>query len=252
MCCAHFNINIAFPHTVLASCGLEVTPVAVFPFDDEYGGQEAIQGDITSTLSAVDKTQGPSGKENGALMLRGTPQSYIEIPANERLDIRRSITILCNLYPITGKLAPIVNYKPDGQGVQIWTDGVQNGKGVLTARFNHRSLMRTQFLTSAVLNLNQWNFIGASYDYGTGAAALWHDGRAVLKTNIGSLIELATQFAIRIGSLSVTQLSQYEGKISCLQFYSSVLTQQQVKAARDACTYGRQSKRLDIWSYTYT
>ena len=215
-----------------------MTPVAVFPFDEVYGGQDAIQGDITSILSSVDKTQGPSGEENGALMLHGAPKSYIEIPANKRLDVRWSITILCNLYPITGGLAPIVNYKPDGQGVQIWTNGVQNGKGVLTARFNQRSLMRTQFLTSTVLNLNQWNFIGASYDYVTGAATLWHDGRAVLNTNIGASIELATQFAIRIGSLIVTHLGGYEGKISCLQFYSTVLTGEQVKAARDACNYG--------------
>jgi hypothetical protein len=225
--------------TVLASHGLAVTPVAVFPFDDEYAGLEAIQGEITSTLSAVDKTQGPDGKEHGALMLRGTPLSFIEIPANQRLDVRTSITILCYVYPITGKLGPLVNYKPDGHGVQIWTNGVQNGKGALTARFNRRSLTRTNFLTTTVLDLNQWNFIGASYDYVTGEAALWHNGREALKDNIGSGIELATQFAIRIGSLSVSGLSEYQGKIACLQFYSTVLTQEQIKAAEDACKYGK-------------
>ncbi|KAK3752814.1 hypothetical protein QZH41_016346, partial [Actinostola sp. cb2023] len=228
-----------FMLSVLASCGLPVTPVAVFPFDEEYGGEEAINHEIQATLTGVDKTTGPNGEKNGGLMLRGNSESYIEIPNTDRgkLDISKSITILAFIRPITADLGPILNYKPDGHGVQIWTNGRDNGKGILTVRFNKRNLALSQFVSKNVLNLKEWNFIGASYDYDTEMASLWHDGRKVLSTKLRSphQLELATQFPIRLGTLTTSGLGAFEGVIACLQLYSTVLTQAQIEAAREAC-----------------
>ncbi|KXJ22032.1 hypothetical protein AC249_AIPGENE3485 [Exaiptasia diaphana] len=118
------NINVAEcqqKRKVLASCGLSVKPVAVFPLDGEYGGEEAIHNDIKAKLTGVSTIQGPDGKQDGGYMLHGKPGSYIEIPNSERgkLDISKSISILAFIRPITANLGPILNYKPDGHGVQF-------------------------------------------------------------------------------------------------------------------------------------
>lgn len=235
-------INI-FIFPVLASCGLPVSPVAVFPFNGEYRGEEAIKNQIQAKQRGVATTQGPDGKQDGGIMLHGHSGSYIEIPNTNRgeLDISKSISIVAFIRPITADFGPILNYKIDGHGVQIWTQGRSNGKGILTARFNKRNLLElSESVSKPVLNLKQWNFIGASYDHINNMVSLWHDGRKVLSTKLRSsdTIELATQFPIRLGTLEIG-LGSYKGGISCLQFYSTVLTQDHINAARDACMPGK-------------
>lgn len=227
--------------SVLASCGLPVSPVAVFPFNSDYGGKEAINHQIQAKLVGVDTITGPDGIQNGGLMLHGRTDSYIEIPNSEGgvLDIKKSITILAFIRPITADFGPVVNYMINGHGVQIWTSGRSNGKGAITARFNRRDLGMSESVLSNMLTLKEWNYIGASYDYNTGTASLWHNGSEVLKTNIQSgMSELATQFPVRLGAVEMG-LGSYEGGVACLQFYSTVLTAEQVKAAKDACLRGK-------------
>lgn len=226
---------------VLASCGLLVTPVAVFPFRGDHDDKEAINHQLQAKLVGVESTAGPDGIQNGGLMLHGHTGSYIEIPNSEGgvLDIRRSITILVFIRPITADFGPVVNYMIDGHGVQIWTSGRSNGKGILTARFNKRTLEMSESVSNNILNLKEWNYVGASYDYTSGTVSLWHDGREVMKTRLMSgSSELATQFPVRLGAVDMG-LGAYEGGIACLQLYSTVLTAEQIKAARDACLSGR-------------
>jgi len=59
--------------------------------------------------------------------------------------------------------------------------------GKLFARFTKRNYHFTQPLTSSEsLALNQWQYVGASYDRNTGIASLWLDGQQVVQTDIGA------------------------------------------------------------------
>ena len=59
--------------------------------------------------------------------------SYVEITNNGKLDARKSITILANVFP-SGENGPIVAYDPYGNGVHLW----QFDKTQLFVRFTTR------------------------------------------------------------------------------------------------------------------
>lgn len=82
---------------------------------------------------------GPDGSENGSYELQGARDSFITIPNMENgfLDTYRSMTILLFVYPMSPRGGPIVCFQNKGIiGIQISQDGIENGKGVLTAGFN--------------------------------------------------------------------------------------------------------------------
>lgn len=69
----------------------------------------------------------------GAIELKGSKSSYLEITNNGKLDAHKSITILANVFP-TGSDGPIVAYDPMGKGVHLW----QFEKTQLFVRFTTR------------------------------------------------------------------------------------------------------------------
>ena len=69
----------------------------------------------------------------GAIQLKGSKSSYLEISNDGKLDAHKSITILTNIFP-TGTDGPIVAYDPMGNGVHLW----QYGKTELFVRFTAR------------------------------------------------------------------------------------------------------------------
>lgn len=69
----------------------------------------------------------------GAIELKGSKSSYLEITNDGKLDAHKSITILANVYP-TGSDGPIVAYDPMGKGVHLW----QYEKTQLFVRFTTR------------------------------------------------------------------------------------------------------------------
>ena len=213
--------------------------MALFPFKDGCcQEQDAIDGTLRATLVNITTAPGENGSAGGSIELQGNPLSYVEIPAVERLDLRHSMTILVSVYPLTSKRGPIVNYKSDGHGVQMWIMGETDGKGLLLARFLRRDLTFTTSLQRGVLETGKWNYIGASYDFNSGLARLWHEGLVVQTENIGK-IELATQFDVRLGAISTSFQNAFHGRVSCLQFYSTALSSEHVLAAEEACDKSR-------------
>lgn len=85
-------------------------------------------------------------------MFKGNRSSYIEIPNTGKLDTKKSITLLANIFP-TGENGPIINYKKDGWGVHLW----QFSKTQLFARFVTRDgEMSTQPLGTHVLEVSEF------------------------------------------------------------------------------------------------
>lgn len=213
----------------------------LLPFNEHYRDQEALQGKLTVHLSNTDFAPGIHGEPGGAIVLEGHQHSYVEIEADEKINFDQSVTILCHIYPLLSQTGPIVHYKADDVeqgGVMIWMQGNVGGKAQLMARFKPRNVAFATWMKAMVLNVGQWNFIGASYDHVTGWAYLYHDGIEVKSMNLGKNKNLATQYEIRIGAVAISTLSKYKGRFACLQLYSKALQLHEISAASDACVPG--------------
>ena len=178
----------------------------------------------------------------GSIHLRGIANSFIEIPnqAGSDLDTRTSITLLMHVFPV-GNRGPILSFHEDGLGVQIWQEALEDGKGILTARFVWRDFSQPLALTKAVLTMNAWNFIGASYDNDSGIARLWHNGNAVDAKFIGSKMELATQFSIRIGAIASARPGHcFQGRVRDLHIFCESVGKEMVRSVGGISQEGNQ------------
>lgn len=89
------------------------------------------------------------GVKDDAFLFKGKNTSFIEIGNSGKLDAKKSITVLANIYP-TGRGGPIINYKSDGWGVHLW----QFTTNQLFVRFVTRDAkMTTQPLATRVLEV---------------------------------------------------------------------------------------------------
>ena len=202
-------------------------PVAFYPLNGQYGTRAIANRQPQGTPVGVTQAAGPDGKAGGSYQFTGQAKSYIQFPNNGGLDTERSITMLCWLYPQNTD-GPIFNYKTTGSwGVHMW---VVSGK--LFARFTKRNYQFTQGLvTSQSLELNQWQYVGASYDHNTGVASLWLDGQQVVQTNIGAGLTLGTQDDVRMGAKDGDG-RYFKGRIAAMQIYNVAFTEEQVKAVK--------------------
>lgn len=215
-------------------------PVAAFPLNQAFGGLERIS---RSNLATFSNRVMWSGDEDRAIQLIGTPDSFVEIPnrPGSDIDTRRSITLLIHVFPF-GNRGPIISFHENGLGVQIWQEGVVAGKGVLTARFAWRDFSQPPSVSKAVLNLNIWNFIGASYDHESGIARLWHDGNVVQAMLIGRKMELATQYSIRIGALADNNPAHcFRGKVTDFHIFAESLDRNAVRTVGGIVKQGNLS-----------
>ena len=203
----------------------------MYPFNNETLANDVSQHKAVGALVGTSFSPGINGEPGGSIECQGRADSYIELSKDAgNLDIRYSITILLYVYPM-GSPGPIVNYKKDGHGVQIYeTDKV------LAARVIQRNDGRTQPVkTKEKLQSDQWHFIGMTYNYSSGLVKLWQDGREVASEKIGST-PIATQFDVRIGARQIINDDDFfRGRVACLQFYSTALTQREIEKARIAC-----------------
>jgi len=203
----------------------------VYPFNNETLANDVSQHKAVGELVGTSFSPGINGETGGSIEVQGRADSYIELSKDAgNLNIKRSITILLYLYPM-GSPGPIVNYKKDGHGVQIYeTDST------LAARVIQRNDGRTTPVeTKEKLQPGQWHFIGMTYNYSSGLVKLWQDGSEVASTNIGS-IHIATQFDVRIGARQIVNDHDFfRGRVACLQFYSTALKQREIEKARIAC-----------------
>ncbi|KAL9983465.1 hypothetical protein ACROYT_G005640 [Oculina patagonica] len=208
-------------------------PLVMFPFNADCRSLEYFsQTELAFVSPRVQPALGADGIPGGSLQLDGTFNSFIEIPNFDGglADARQSITLLAFIYP-TGCSGPVISYDTNGYGLQIWQEGMYFGMGILSAWFVRRDLAFAFPLKKAVLSINAWNFIGASYDHVTGMARLWHNGNEVAAVFVGQSFELATQFSIRIGALAIPWQEYYfRGRISHLHIYAKALTVSNIQA----------------------
>ena len=216
-------------------CEFPQLPVAVYPFNNETGVKDVSPHKGEGISEGTLFSQGIHGELGGSIEVQGHADSYIELTNTGNLDTRVSITILLYVYPL-GSSGPIVNYKRDGHGVQIYETS-RNGMGSLGARINPRDSVgyQPEVLKARILRFNEWQFIGVTYNGSSGVVKLWHEGQTVASRRYDRLVYIATQFDVRIGTRQGNTGEYFSGRLACLQFYSTALTVLQIEKARIAC-----------------
>ena len=137
--------------------------------------------------------------------------------------------MLCWLYPENNTEGPIFYYGSSGKwGVHFWT----LVSGNIYVHYNKRDYSATGTLIySQPLALNQWHYIGASYDNATGTASIWVNGTRVVQRNIGAGIAIATQDNVRVGARADDNRA-ITAKIAAIQFYDVALTAEQIHGVK--------------------
>ena len=137
------------------------------------------------------------------------------------------MTLLAWVFPENTD-GPVFNYGADYYGVHFWVSG-----GNMLCQFVTRSGIYSSMLQGGRLNRDAWNFVGASYDYHSGFAKLWIEGKVYEEQNINTH-ELNTSGAVRMGVVTGDD-RLLKGRISCMQVYNKALTEREVHAVRGLC-----------------
>jgi hypothetical protein len=101
-------------------------------------------------------------------------------------------------------------------------------------------------LAKAVLNLNEWNYIAASYDYNTGYTRLYHNGRMVQEQQ-NARVEIASHLPIYIGSLNLPGQSCFRGRVCSLHFYPQAIGREQIMAIAGIREEGKIYIKVDLY-----
>ncbi|XP_078379543.1 uncharacterized protein LOC144662575 [Oculina patagonica] len=210
-------------------------PIAFYPLNSMYATREIKDRQPQGTPVGVNLTAGPDGKTGGSYQFAGQANSYIEFPNNGGLDAQRSITMLCWVYSENTN-GPMFNYKITGGlasnlwGVHLWIHS-----GTLYGAFSRRDyiLIQPTLIADQPLALNQWHYVGMSYDHYTGIANLWLYGIQVCQKDIGARQTLATQDNVRMGAIE-DDSRYFKGRITAMQIYDVALTAEEINAVENA------------------
>ena len=205
-------------------------PKALYPLSSLFATREIDDEQPEGTPVGVSQAPGPYGYDGGSYQFDGHVNSYIEFPNNGGLDVQHSITMLCWLYPENTD-GPIFQYRPSTNwGVHLWIEA----PGTLYAKYTHRDYSETSpLITSESLSLNQWHYVGTSYDHTTGIASIWLNGERVLQQNIGAGMTLATQDDVRMGA-KADDNRHLKGRIAAMQVLDAALTANQINEVKEA------------------
>eukprot|EP00058_Branchiostoma_floridae_P000417 XP_002585905.1 hypothetical protein BRAFLDRAFT_110811 [Branchiostoma floridae] len=225
------------PHATTGAVGL-------WPLNARFGASDITGNGNDGTSTGTQLAAGPYGDADGAFLFSGTANSYIDIPNNGKLDVRYSFTILAHVYP-TGEDGPIFDYVGTNPNTWYWALHFwQYQPHDLQLRPIGREGPFSDHVVARVLQLNDWNYVGGTYDSTTGVASLWSNGELAREQYIG-VAEVASQHPVRVAVRAQDEDDSryFAGRIACLQLYNYAMTQEQIVAARDACK-GLQSPGL--------
>ena len=174
-------------------------------------------------------TRGPWGNPVGSFLFSGSNNSYLEVENEGELDTRFSMSVFAWVHPDASatRAGPIYDY-----GCSMWVFPSTWG---LEIRYMVRDRSNIHLLRKdGVIKINEWNFIGTTYDYQTGVASVWVNDSMVMNKSLGSKVELATQGNLMIGASNNSEIQLY-GKVSCLQFFAQALSLDQIMNVKTRC-----------------
>ena len=206
--------------------------MAFWPLDTEAllrdtsgNGNHGVLGGNATLVARADGTRA------GAYQFFGKKDSFIEFPNNGAYDTRYSITMLMYIYP-QGSLGPIFNFQRDALRMNMY-----GGDSSLIAQFRDRDRSQVDIVDQWDLKLNQWYFVGASYNYNTGMAKLWMMDQVVNQEYIGKM-ELPTNHEARMGAMGGFFSYSLKAMVTCMQIYDRELTSAEILLAENKCKVG--------------
>ena len=209
-----------------------LNPVAFFPLNGQYETTDISHShNLPGDASGVELASGPDGSTGGSYQFSGVLSSFINFPNNGGLDTRYLMTFLAWIYHEQAA-GPIFYY--DGHGP---ANGI---RFTLTADGRFRAILRSstfshlKTISSSILEPKTWHFVGVSYSYVSGECTLWINGSINKNKVIDSSSELATQQSVMMGAIP-EQVGKYKGRISCVQLYDRILTELEIKDAKQSC-----------------
>lgn len=202
--------------------------MGLYPFDPISRGRDKSPNKAPAAVfQNVRLSPGPDGQPYSAIMLRGLPNSFIQIPNKGKLRASSAISIFAWIKPKVST-GPIINY---GIGsaweTHLW---LKNSKTLL-ARYVKEGGVLIPPVSKAVLKQNAWSFVGTTYD--GMFARLWVNARNVATRKIGR-IRLSTNGPIMVGAKNGDP-RYFKGAIACIQLYRVALNKKQVKRAMRQC-----------------
>ena len=218
------TLTIAHPFSV------PLSPMAFFPLNGQYETTDISHSYILpGQASGVELAPGPDGSTGGSYKFSGNLSSFIYFTNNGGLDTRYSMTFLAWIYHEQTE-GPIFSYYGPENGIRFML--TEDGLFLASLRSSNFSYLKT--LTSGILEPKTWHFVGASYNYVSGECILWINGSVYLKKEVSWPNELSTQQSVIMGAVP-EQAEKYKGRISCVQLYDRVLTELEIKEAKEAC-----------------
>ena len=87
-----------------------------------------------------------------------------------------------------------------------------------------------------LLRPRTWTYVGFTYDYATGTAAVYANSKSVVRKIIGQ-IELRTNRPARAGATKKGG-NFFTGRLSCIQVYSRALNVKEIALVKKRCFKG--------------
>ena len=161
--------------------------------------------------------------------------SYIEINGRQSLDTKYSISIMFHVYPYELNTFDYLYYGTDKTGLTL--SQLRGGFFQFIPKGRDFKRRVKEAVVTGGIKKHQWQHIAAVYNYVTGEALLYYDGKKKATQLLGQRL-LATQGNIRIGS-SFT-MGGFRGRLSCLQIYNRVLNTTEIHMQMLECPLGKE------------
>lgn len=206
--------------------------VAVYPMDASSGARDlSPTRNLPGKLSRVSIAPGPDGQPDTSLQFLGKPNSYIDFPNFGRLDTRRSTTVLAWAYN-EGTKGPILQYVgPLGAGVGLSVVNKNQLKASIVSRTGSKKI--SVISPTNLLRPRTWTYVGFTYEYATGTAAVYVNSKPVVRKIIGQ-VELRTNRPARAGATK-NGGKCFTGRLSCIQVYSRALNVKEIALVKKRC-----------------
>lgn len=169
-----------------------------------------------STVGDTNIVSGPGGTDNGATMFIGATGSQVKIENIAMLDTTYSLSIFLNVY--ADETGSIVNYGNE-RSVGLYYD---KASSEIVFRLVKRNTTQMFLELKTKLDAKKWYHVGGTYNYNTGLARLFVDGKQGDVSSTPRTDMLATDSAIYLGAIG-TVTDNFKGRVSCLQIFDRPL-----------------------------
>lgn len=223
-----FGATSTSPVFSFRTAGKVSTLVAYFPFDGTTN--DMADNLILDNIPTIRYTDGKNGTPNGALVLDGTSNSFLQYKYNSKLDLPSEFTISAWVHP---------NQMPSNYtqiaGRWISSGGTLNATYSLTLRKTgvvegntHDGKVTSQAISNAAIPLSEWSHIAMVRNY-NGDLLIYVNG-TLLGVKSSSVASQKSSVLFTVGKYGDFLGSMFNGYIDNLRVYSRALDAKELQS----------------------